>query len=110
MNSELQDMLKENQQLLRDTLRATNRLSQLASAIAENHDERIQRLARLAEHQNGRLDRVEDVLEDLGSRAKHHSDRLDRVDSILERLASLIEQFVRGQRGNGHTPRRRGPK
>jgi len=114
MNSELEDLLKENQRLLSDTLRATNRLSQLATAVAENHEERLARLDRLAEHQNDRLGHVEDVLEKLSSvleeSTKHHNARMDRVDSTLDRLASLIQQFVRSPRGNGHAPRRRGHK
>lgn len=85
MDAELQGLLKQNQRLLSDTLRSTNRLSQLATKIAESQEARLNRLASLAEHQNHRLDRVED---------------------ILERLATLVEQLVRGQRGNGHTPRR----
>jgi ABC-type transporter Mla subunit MlaD len=85
MDPELQGLLKQNQGLLADTLRSTNRLSQLATEIAENQEARLNHLTILADR---------------------HNDRLDRVEKTLDRLASLIEQFVRGPRGNGHTPRR----
>lgn len=89
MDAELEDLLKKNQQMLSETLSATRRLSELATAIAEHHEERIQHLTRLAEHNSGRLDRTERVLETMASR--------------LETLRALIEQFVRGHRGDGHS-------
>jgi hypothetical protein len=75
--------------MLSATLKATRQLSELASAVAENHEERIQHLTRLAEHNSGCLDRTEHILETMAGR--------------LETLRTLIEQFVRGQRGNGHS-------
>lgn len=80
VDPELENLLKDNQRLVKGTLGAVNRLSKLATAVAESHEERIERPTRLAEHDG---------------------ERLDRIERILESLAALVERFVRGHRGNG---------
>lgn len=81
MDAGLENLLKRNQQLLRETLTTVNRLSKLTTSVAENHEEQIELLTRLAKHDNGRLDRIE---------------------RMLEALTLEVDRFVRGQRGNGH--------
>ncbi len=80
VDRELRKLIKDNQRLLKQTLGTVNRFTKLATAVAENQEDRIRHLTRLAEN---------------------HAQRMDRIERALERLEILVERFVRGHRGNG---------
>jgi hypothetical protein len=77
-------------------------------AAQAQHDEQIQALIRLAELQQGNLDKLDDTVADLAQalvkeraerieRQKEMADRQKYLDDRVDRLVSAIGEFVRKQ-------------